>query len=220
MGTQQERSRAYYLRNKEKVCERAKVWKRAHAEYNCAKSRKWRSEHPEKSKAFCNAYNAEHRENRRLYAIAYRAANKEKCKKQYRDYYKNNKERRIADVMAYQKRRPDLAKRKRVKRRNASGHDYTTERMVKAWWQMYGGKCWMCGQPATHTDHVKPLAKGGGHWPCNLRPACKRCNLWKHGRWYGVENIQFFIRRNPIVIGAASENGSEVWRQLLGNKEA
>lgn len=58
----------------------------------------------------------------------------------------------------------------------------TTEQ-VAARWAYYGGKCWMCGDTATDTDHVKPLAKGGCNWPSNLRPACRRCNRSKSAKW-------------------------------------
>jgi 5-methylcytosine-specific restriction endonuclease McrA len=46
---------------------------------------------------------------------------------------------------------------------------------------MWGNKCWVCGEKATATDHVKSLFRGGSHWPANLRPICKPCNS-KKGR--------------------------------------
>lgn len=54
---------------------------------------------------------------------------------------------------------------------------------IKARWDYYGGKCWMCGAEATDTDHVKPLAHGGSNWPSNLRPACRSCNRSKSAAW-------------------------------------
>ncbi len=47
----------------------------------------------------------------------------------------------------------------------------------------YGGLCWMCGGDATVIDHVKPLAAGGAHMLCNLRPACSNCNGRKGAQW-------------------------------------
>lgn len=47
----------------------------------------------------------------------------------------------------------------------------------------YGGRCWMCRAEADSLDHVKPLAKGGAHMLCNLRPACRDCNTRKSDRW-------------------------------------
>jgi 5-methylcytosine-specific restriction endonuclease McrA len=54
---------------------------------------------------------------------------------------------------------------------------------IAAKWTYWGGLCWMCGEPATATDHVKPLAKSGAHMLCNLRPICKPCNSRKKARW-------------------------------------
>ena len=58
-----------------------------------------------------------------------------------------------------------------------------TDEQLRARWAYYGDRCWMCGAEAAHTDHVKPLSKGGAHMLCNLRPACASCNLRKNNRW-------------------------------------
>jgi len=63
------------------------------------------------------------------------------------------------------------------------GFGYTRPAHIKARWEMWGGRCWICGARATATDHVKPIARGGAHWPCNLRPVCTSCNSSKHARW-------------------------------------
>lgn len=47
----------------------------------------------------------------------------------------------------------------------------------------FGWRCWMCKRPFEAIDHVKPLSKGGSHWPSNLRPACNACNSGKKDRW-------------------------------------
>lgn len=54
----------------------------------------------------------------------------------------------------------------------------------------FGNKCWMCGGPFEHIDHVKPLSKGGPHILANLRPSCGPCNRAKSSRWYGVLDVQ------------------------------
>lgn len=41
----------------------------------------------------------------------------------------------------------------------------------------------MCGDAATQTDHVKPLARGGLNVPANLRPICGPCNRAKSDAW-------------------------------------
>ena len=39
--------------------------------------------------------------------------------------------------------------------------------------------CRACGRPATHVDHVVPVARGGTDHPSNLRALCAGCNLEK-----------------------------------------
>ena len=73
--------------------------------------------------------------------------------------------------------------RRRRHERKAPGAEYTTAEKIAARWEMFGNRCWICGAPATQTDHVKPLAKGGAHLPCNLRPICKPCNAKKNAKW-------------------------------------
>lgn len=58
----------------------------------------------------------------------------------------------------------------------------TAEQMV-ARVSYYANRCWMCGGAADQIDHVKPLSKGGSHWPANIRPACAECNAHKSQRW-------------------------------------
>ncbi len=45
-----------------------------------------------------------------------------------------------------------------------------------------GNKCWYCGGPFDHVDHLKPLSRGGPHTLANLRPACQPCNNSKHAQ--------------------------------------
>jgi 5-methylcytosine-specific restriction endonuclease McrA len=42
--------------------------------------------------------------------------------------------------------------------------------------------CVYCGGPSTGIDHITPLSAGGTHTPDNLAPACRSCNLSKHGK--------------------------------------
>jgi 5-methylcytosine-specific restriction endonuclease McrA len=64
-----------------------------------------------------------------------------------------------------------------ARKRGAQGN--ATADQVAARWAYYGQRCWMCGDPATQTDHVIPLNRGGPDWPANLRPCCATCNRAK-----------------------------------------
>jgi len=69
--------------------------------------------------------------------------------------------------------------RKCAKQRRARGVKYTKWEHVKARWDYYAGGCYLCGKPADTLDHVIPIARGGTHFPANLRPSCRTCNSRK-----------------------------------------
>ena len=98
------------------------------------------------------------------------------------------------DREAMRKRRRRARRRLVSLRRNAilhsaRGEAYVTPAMIAGRWAMWGGRCYICGAPATATDHVIPLARGGTHWPANLRPICTRCNSSKGIHW-PIEQIK------------------------------
>lgn len=119
----------------------------------------------------------------------WRDANPGKATEYSRRYADRNPEKRAAlrarllaanpALYARSARASDAARRAREK--GAPG--VATTEQIAARWDYYGGKCWMCGAAATEIDHVKPLAKGGSHWPANLRPACRSCNSKKRAQW-------------------------------------
>lgn len=129
---------------------------------------------------------SDHRaEVRRLYRDRKRARINEVKRKHYhrnpaasmqagREWRKANPERVKAQIRAQ-----NLARYARTK----SAPGTASAEQVASRWDYYAGACWMCGSPATDTDHVKPLAKGGSNWPANLRPACQRCNRAKSAEW-------------------------------------
>ena len=67
-----------------------------------------------------------------------------------------------------------------ARKRQAAGH--VTPEQLAARLAYYGARCYLCGTPWAHWDHVIPLARGGSNWPANLRPACVTCNVrkWAH----------------------------------------
>lgn len=69
------------------------------------------------------------------------------------------------------------AMRRYARKKGAAGN--ATADQIAARWDMWGGKCWMCGDDAAQTDHVIPLNDGGSDWPSNQRPACASCNREK-----------------------------------------
>lgn len=51
---------------------------------------------------------------------------------------------------------------------------------------LWGRYCSLCHREITgpvHSDHFKPLVRGGPHALSNLRPTCSGCNLTKGASW-------------------------------------
>ncbi len=174
---------AYYYTHKDKVLAACKKYKQEHraerlvkhhaydkahaaerAEYN---HRFWAA-HPGYARDYWRARPEQSAANKRRFELAHPGYGRER----YRANLEKCRTRARAVTFAY-----------RARKRGSPGYDYTTQEMIDARWEVWGGLCYLCGDPATATDHVKPVSKGGAQWPCNLRPICKRCNSKKCGRW-------------------------------------
>jgi len=62
-----------------------------------------------------------------------------------------------------------------------------TLKQLKSRIDYYGGLCYICSHlgkqtPFEEIDHVIPIAKGGTHWPANLRPICSYHNNSKKAK--------------------------------------
>lgn len=132
---------------------------------------RWKAAHRDDVRRYDRVSRLRHIDRRKAWERAYRKANAERIAERARAYKLANRARASAREAV-----------RRGRKANAPG-DATPEQ-IAARWAYYGGKCWICRTAdAQHTDHVKPLAKGGSNWPANLRPACAACNLAKNDRW-------------------------------------
>ena len=139
------------------------------------------------------AFNAEHRQRR--------ASNPEKDRERVRNYWRNNPEKRRENVARFRANNPERARQinRESSKRNAESvrlrnvarkarlADATIYKVpaesIRARLDYFGRKCWMCGGPYEHIEHVKPISKGGLHIPANIRPSCAPCNLRKSSKW-------------------------------------
>lgn len=127
---------------------------------------RWQERNPEKRNEVLRKSRSRHRERVRA--------------EKRRWYYRHREEIRTRAKERYV---PETGGRKarhrnrRAREKGALGH--ATERQIQARVDFYGGRCWMCGNPWQHIDHVIALSAGGSHWPANLRPACASCNIGK-----------------------------------------
>lgn len=166
---------------------------------------KWREENLERDRENARRYAAEHREEARERTAQWRRDNPEREQANKKAYYRNNAEKVKEATAAYReeheeelaearrRRRvefPDLMKaidrenhaKRKARKAGAATHPFTETQLAEkvAFW---GNRCWVCGGEWNAMDHVKPLAKGGAHMLCNLRPICTSCNSAKCDKW-------------------------------------
>ena len=149
----------------------------------------WNAEYREAHRVESAAYRAANAEQRRAYMAAYREAHPEVMRK----WLAANPGRGHANAVAWHAAHPG-ANRAYIRNREArkiGAAGTCSEEQAAARWAMFGGRCWMCGGPATDDDHVKPLSTRrmpqgstpGSNWPANIRPACGPCNSRKNDNW-------------------------------------
>ena len=134
----------------------ARRWRQGHNEATRRHKREYRLRHPDRVREANRRFRQANTEYPREYLRAWKAANPEK-------------------VAAWHVNR-------RARMRGAAVIEFSPEELA-ARLAYFGHSCWMCGEPAESVDHVKPLARGGAHMLCNLRPACVSCNSAKGATW-------------------------------------
>jgi 5-methylcytosine-specific restriction endonuclease McrA len=184
------RKKAYREANREKEAARKKAYREANWEKEAAQKKAYREANPEKVAAQKKAYHEANREKVAAQQKAYREANPEKVAARHRAYREANPEKVAARNKAYREANREkeaahkamLRGKQRAQKFGGQHIDHTTEQF-HARMSMFGNKCWICGGPWEHSDHMKPLARRGPHMLANWRPSCRDCNLRKSDMW-------------------------------------
>lgn len=143
---------------------------------------------------------------RRDELLAAKRADYQKNPERYRTRSRSRRSEHPAENYFYAKRwrerNPGKARiqahRRRAREVNAAIVPFTAQQLRQRW-EVFGGRCYICGEAASATDHVKPLACGGPEILSNLRPICRRCNSAKRGDWLGIalyEELITWVRSN------------------------
>jgi 5-methylcytosine-specific restriction endonuclease McrA len=129
-------------------------------------------EHAEQFRQKTRDWSAANPEHKRQSQATYRDANRDKLRAWQREHNKTLE------------RRAHFALKTKTRRalKMAGGIAITIEEL-EAKFAYWNNCCWVCGDPATEIDHVKPLTAGGAHMLCNIRPACRMCNAAKNNFW-------------------------------------
>lgn len=152
--------------------------------------RRYRAANPEKKKSADERYRRSNPERVRQSTRAWRGKETTKAKEaEYARRWKAaNREKARANFARWQSSHPEQnrerERRRRARKATVVSIDFTPEQL-DARMAMFGHRCWMCGGPYEHVDHVIAIARGGPHVLANLRPACQSCNSSKKdGDWH------------------------------------
>lgn len=150
------------LNSKCRICssDYHKEYRKSHAPLLNERSRQWRVDNPDRYRALMKNYSVE---------------NSKQIVERVKGWRLDNPDRFREGARAH-------AMRRYARKLEATTFPFTTGQLAQKW-AYWGNKCWICGEEATQTDHVKPLSRGGAHMLCNLRPACAPCNQSKNSAW-------------------------------------
>lgn len=194
------RDRQYRKDNAERIAAWKRRWGKDNAERITTRKRKYYEANAERLAARNRQYRENNAEQIATWKRQYRKDNAEREAVRARKYREANTGRIVARQRQWQKANPHkfraIIARRRARELGAPGT--FTAATLAARWAMFGGRCWMCGEPATATDHVIPLSRGGTNWPANLRPACGSCNSAKGAKdWRAFVAVSAFTAAEP-----------------------
>jgi len=127
------------------------------------------------------------------HARRYRKRNPAAARARDLRYYRRHREQLIQKNNARRRKRSALEQKldaavsfanARARREGIPGR--LTRAAVEARIAYFGWRCWRCGAPWEHIDHVLRVADGGPNWPANIRPSCEACNTRNNGKEVGV----------------------------------
>lgn len=151
-----------------------------------ARQRQWVTDNRAKVREKSNRYYQRHREQCLSATRDWQRRNAERLTEERRKRYWRERDRWRAYDKKWREANPEKhnekERRRRARKRGVLTIPFTAEQLAQRM-AYYGDRCWMCGGPFEHIDHVKPLAADGPHILANLRPACRPCNLAKRDKW-------------------------------------
>jgi 5-methylcytosine-specific restriction endonuclease McrA len=175
--------KARYAANPDPTRKRNAIWRASNPDKQKASNRRCYESRKEEIKARSRKWYADNKERGRKARKEWSAKNADKMTTYFREYYeahkrdrqaywRENRDRLLPSIKAAQHRR-------RARERQVLAIPFTVQQLESRL-SVWGHRCWMCGKPGEHVDHVIAIARGGPHVLANLRPACARCNRRKN----------------------------------------
>lgn len=167
--TRQEQSRRYYLKHKEKILEKVRIYREENREKIREKDRIKYSLQSEKSKEYQKKYRQENKDKINAYHRKYYTTiGREKHNEIKRKWAKTDKGKLLSQNKHY---------RRRALLKNIGSHSHEEWLLVV---DKQKGLCNICKEQKKLTkDHIIPLTKGGMNTIDNIQGLCLPCNARK-----------------------------------------
>lgn len=163
---------------------KAKYW--SAPEWHRERTKKWNRKNPEKKRAANREYYYSNPETCRANTKRWYENNTERVKNRSAKWNKENPKRRAGTVLK-------CVNKRRAEKAGASIIDLNAiSKWERLWRNKPSVRCYWCQSylpgKSGHSDHIKPLSKGGPHGVENLCISCPTCNTRKHARDLTVWN--------------------------------
>lgn len=163
-------AKAYYDKNRQKILAQKVIYSQLRREERA----KWEKVYYEKNK-----------HELLLKKRNYYVANRDKITAKNRAWARNNRQKLNCYYRKYALDRPDVIRKKRIKRRlkmMTNGIFFVSKKEIK---NLLSQPCVYCKSCKNITiDHVIPIARGGRHSVGNLMPLCLSCNASKQDKTF------------------------------------
>lgn len=189
------------IQTREKKNAIRRAWRAKNVDKIREQQRAWCAANPDKVKAKKQKYRSTHREKEREDSRQYHKANAAKVSARHARHYAQNRGRISVVKKAWSAANPDKCRLYANKHRAAKlGASQEMAALIAEWEQSWRAKrsarCYWCNKAHApskcHTEHIKPLSKGGPHSIENLCVSCAKCNLSKGAkaleRWNAALN--------------------------------
>jgi 5-methylcytosine-specific restriction endonuclease McrA len=172
-----------------KIRERVRRWREENRERHREAARRWSEQNRVRARENARRWYADNHERALEAKRRWYWRNRDQAREASREWYRRNQERHRENGRRWYQRNSDLARtlgrlkeaRRRARLRDALVIPFSRDQLMQRM-AYFGERCWVCGGPFEHVDHVIAIARGGPHVLANLRPICRSCNARKGAR--------------------------------------